>query len=176
MSNYIDLANNLLELGRKEGYIRSTEYTFIPELLMWADDTCQKVLSETIRYCQNDSTSPGLTFVVISFGWSAYAGMGAVYLWNKDWDKLSHKGVYESLTAPRGYNEMDEYVLDSIGIPFHSKEAEQLTRFIQKELVPINIVRAFPHGAKPDLPGIIQAAKAMFVFGMVYEMNRLGMY
>jgi hypothetical protein len=100
--------------------------------------------------------------------------MGAVYHWHVDWDGLSSAGFYETLTAERGIFEMDEYVLDTIGIGNGSEEANELLQFLRQLSY-----QCFDYLTETNTPASMDAfvscAKAMFLFGMVFEMNRLGM-
>lgn len=105
----------------------------------------------------------------------AYAGMGTVYHWNVDWNGLKSKSVAETLLEPRGSFVMDEYVLDSIGIPFDSSEGKVLSQDIYNLAMWtfIEFMKKAPR--EVAMPIAMEAMQAMYLFSMVYEMERLGM-
>ena len=99
--------------------------------------------------------------------------MGGVYLWNKNRDSVLATDLYETLTRPRGLNEMDEYVLESIGIGFTSPNGKDTARFLTT-LSGYCMVQTV--GDKTDFTKeeILRAAKSMYIFGMIFEKDRLG--
>lgn len=101
--------------------------------------------------------------------------MGAVYHWNIDWNSLSKIGIYETLIQERGFAEMDEYVLDHIGLPFQSEKAKELSNYLYRYLSLYCAVLLDLKPTNQSMALIVQGAKAMYAFGMAYEMNRLGM-
>jgi len=171
-TNYILVADELLSDGRQRGYIKSTEYTSIPELISLSDEVLYAIFNDAMDYCEKKGSDNALPITNV---WAAFAGMGAVYYWNKDWPLLAKQGIYETLTHERGWGKMDEFVLDTIGIPFDSENGKQLTKYLGY-LSWISLHHSFQAGTDPGIQEIMCSAKAMFAFGMVFEMNRLGLY
>lgn len=70
---------------------------------------------------------------------------------------------------------MDEYVLNSIGIPFDSSEGKVLSQDIYNLSMWtfIEFMKEAPR--EVAMPIAMEAMQAMCLFGMVYEMERLGM-
>lgn len=169
--NYMDIAAELLAIGRKEGQVVSDGLPFIPEILNMCVETCLKLFEEIQEYGKTD---PKANTLRLSLAWSAFAGMGAVYHWHTDWNTLSQNGLFETLTKERGVYEMDEYVLDIIGIQhddFHGKMTSHFIMELANKCISI-LEEKFD---APSLDALVEAAKAMFMYGMVFEMNRLGM-
>ena len=127
--NWLILASKLLQFGRENGYIQSNQFPQIPELLACAESTCLKLLSAEADY-EKEHPEVRERGPIIVYSWAAFAGMGAVYHWDKDWPELSSIGIYETMTKERGFFAMDEYVLETIGIPFGSDQCKELLRFI----------------------------------------------
>ena len=169
--SWIPLALFLLEEGRNREYIQSEGFTHIPELLVQAEQTCAKIFQGIQEECEDH---PEYDCVRLTFVWAALAGMGAVYHWNVDFPALSANGIYETLTAERGLFAMDEYVLDTIGFPFEDDEAKELSSFLY-QLSAMCIFKMVNDGIEPGISAVMRGAKAMYAFGMVFEMNRLGM-
>lgn len=120
------------------------------------------------------NTHPKTDVVSMALIWSAYAGIGAVYHWNKNWNELQATGLFEILTRERGISEMDEYVLDCINMPFGSGKQKKFTQFLYSQNF-LSLSLLTPDEEEDPLELLMCAAKAMFVFGMAFEMNRLGM-
>ncbi len=169
--SFLVVANELLEKGRNAGYIVSDSLSFIPELLVQADTVCEKIYNEINDYCENN---PGANLISLTLMWSVFAGMGSVFFWDKDWNKLSADGIIETLTRTRDLGEMDEYVLDTIGIGFSTSKGKEITQFIYG-LSGYCLYRTVDGRTEFGLDDVLRAAKSMFAWGMVFEMNRLGM-
>ncbi len=172
-SSWTTLANNLLDEGRKSGYIQSTGLSFIPEIISQANIVCQDLVASLLKEC--DKLNKMKTYNIILFSWAAYAGMGSVYHWNRNWPALNKNGIYNTLTKERGIIEMDEYVLDCIGLPFASAEGRNMSDFVYVLAAKVEIKLLSEAKATGHLIDLLSGAKAMFAFGMILEMNRLGM-
>ena len=115
--------------------------------------------------------------ISLILGWCFYAGLGATMLWNINWSQLNKKGVYNALTEERGIFEMDEYVLDLIGLPFESKEAQKLTEHLQESSMKAIVLMAkFSIDKSQDVVSnvFLETCEAMYWYGMVIQMNRIG--
>ena len=101
--------------------------------------------------------------------------MGAVYHWHIDWNGLSKKGIAETLLEPRGAYAMDEYVIDTIGIGFESEEGKKLSKDVS--ILSMWALMEFSNDSSGEILMRIalEAMQSMYMFGMVYEMERLGM-
>ena len=172
--NWLILAEKLLQIGRNEGYIHSVGFPQIPELLACAEPTCIKILNAEAEYEKDHPNVSEYGRIKVIYYWSALAGIGAVYHWNNDWDTLSQEGIFEALTKERGFNEMDEYVLETVGISFESDQRKELYNVFDELLSECSGYISYE---KTDVyrNTLLLGAKAMYAFGMVFEMNRLGM-
>ncbi len=72
-------------------------------------------------------------YPTVAIAWAGYLGIGAAVLWDTDWD--SYCGVedlYTLLSAPRGFDEMDEYVLQGLlGYALGGKDAERVETLLR---------------------------------------------
>lgn len=167
--HYLDVTLKLLDMGREKGYIQSKDFAHIPEIMACAERVCLKIVNGILDCVQDDEHSDPATIILL---WSAFAGMGAVFHWHVDWDHLSKAGIYEVLTKERGIYAMDEYVYDTIGIGFGSEEEKEITRFL-RTLANCCIDEMVEHDT--SLASVVSCAQAMYLYGMMFEMNRLGM-
>ena len=140
----------------------------IPEIRSQAKPVCQTIFKEMIK--TESGRQPDLWLA-----WAAYAGMGAVYHWHVNWNGLKEKGIAETLLEPRGAYAMDEYVIDTIGIGFDTEEGKRLTQDVYN-LSMWTLMEFFQDSSTEILMRIaLEAMQSMYIFGMVYEMERLGM-
>lgn len=165
------MLEQLLEKGRSAGYIKSMGFSNIPEIFICAESVCKNILIGITKHQKehpDDVNNP----LALTYMWSALAGMGAVYLWNDNWEYLSKTGIYEALTAEYGIFAMDEYVFETIGISENSMEFRNLTRFLWSLVDDCIDDIEDSNDLKTKL---LVHAKAMYCWGMVFAMNRLGM-
>ena len=106
----------LLQYGIKEEFIQNTdEVPSIPEIMIQAKSVSGEIHTHLLRLNKKEFFLDPLNYMMTSLGWSAYAGMGSTYHWHLNREELKAKGIYETLTAERGLDCMDEYVTDIIG-------------------------------------------------------------
>lgn len=70
---------------------------------------------------------------------------------------------------------MDEYVLDSIGIPFDSSDGKILNQEICNLAMWAFIEFLDDASREVAMSIAVETMQAMYIFGMVYEMEKLGM-
>jgi len=173
IKDYLEIAVELLDMGRNDGYITSDGLANIPELVVQANDVCKSIfygINGQLKHAEP------ITIINTTLGWSAYAGIGAVYFWNEDYPALKEKGIYNTLTEKRGIDCMDEFVLDSIGMGFDSIEGKDLTDYLHLICdFALSNIKSLLDNRDMVLEQLTECYMAMYIFGMVYEMNRLGM-
>lgn len=118
-------------------------------------------------------------YPLAAIAWACYMGMGAAVLWDKSWGE--HKDTedwYSLMASPRGFDEMDEYVVEClVGYSLSSPEAEKLENtirkcaylaetFIRKEGIEPQSVMAFHIFAR--------TAKVFFELGVSLELHHRG--
>lgn len=131
----------------------------------WAPEYIAEALPEVNSYPE---------FAIACAG---YAGMAVAHWWDQDWGR-HHSSKYESLHGPRGFDDMDEHIVQNIlGMKLDSVEAKQImnillccaqkaTTFIQHEQIEHQTVKAFHIFAR--------TVKVMFRTGAAIELKRLG--
>lgn len=118
-------------------------------------------------------------YPLAAIAWACYMGMGAAVLWDKSWgDYKDTEDWYSLMASPRGFDEMDEYVVEClVGYPLTSPEAEKLENtirkcaylaetFIRKEGIEPQSVMAFHIFAR--------TAKVFFELGVSLELHHRG--
>ena len=108
---------------------------------------------------------------------AGYAGMAAAHWWDEDWGR-HHSAEFDSLLGPRGFDDMDEHIVQKIlGLTLDSVEAKQImnillccaqkaSTFIRHEQIEHQTVKAFHIFAR--------TVKVMYRTGVALELKRLG--
>ena len=112
-----------------------------------------------------------------AIGCAGYAGMAVAQWWDTDWGR-NHSMKYESLHGPRGFDDMDEHIVQNIlGLSLDSVEAKQIVNIllccaqkavdmIRHEQIEHQTVKAFHIFAR--------TVKVMFRIGAALQLKRLG--
>lgn len=147
--------NTLLSIGTKEGFLSRPSFVFVPEVMMLAPRICPRVHEMVTRVVVSPTAS---------CGFCAYAAIGATYLWQNDFERFQKEDVLDVLTKPRGEDYMDEYITDLTGF-----DHEKIQSHLQMAAV-ITIGQT-----KDAANHFEQCLETMFHYGMVLEMNKLGL-
>lgn len=112
-----------------------------------------------------------------AIGCAGYAGMAVAQWWDTDWGR-NHSMKYESLHGPRGFDDMDEHIVQNIlGLSLDSVEAKQIVNIllccaqkavdmIRHEQIEHQTVKAFHIFAR--------TVKVMFRIGAALQLKLLG--
>lgn len=175
MQTSTDLLVKMLEEEKKNGSLNwNGSVPMIPELFLEAPIVAECLYNNLQPYMNN-----GISLISTTLGWCAYAGLGAAAMWNEDWPTLKSNGIVPALTTPRGIGEMDEFVLDYIGLGFNSKEGKELTERIHLHsditMLPVLGPVAGGHEQKAFMQQFNECCIAMFEYGVTVQMYRMGM-
>lgn len=151
-------------LGMLDGELLSSE-DIDQKWKEWAADYIAEALPEVNSYPD---------FAIACAG---YAGMAVAQWWDQDWGR-HHSEKYASLHGPRGFDDMDEHIVQNIlALKLDSIEAKQLmnillccaqkaSTFIQHEHIEAQTVKAFHIFAR--------TVRVMFRIGAAIQLRRLG--
>ncbi len=151
-------------LGMLDGELLSSEDIDL-KWKEWAPDYIAEALPEVNSYPE---------FAIACAG---YAGMAAAQWWDQDWGK-HHNAEYSSLHGSRGFDDMDEHIVQEIlSLSLDSSEAGQImnillccaqkaVNFIRHEHIEAQTVKAFHIFAR--------TVKVMYRTGAALQLRRLG--
>jgi hypothetical protein len=117
------------------------------------------------------------TYPEFAIACAGYAGMAVAQWWDEDWGR-HHSEAYENLHGTRGFDDMDEHIVQNIlGLSLDSVEAKQIMNillccaqkavdFIRHEQIEAQTVKAFHIFAR--------TVKVMFRTGAALQLKRLG--
>jgi len=157
----------LLQLAQQEGVLRGP-------LLETADlDELWPALAQPYMA----SAVPDFEqYPLVSLGWMTFVGMAMAVLWDEDWQRYQPLGsaLYTQLRDARGWDELDEYVLeDVLGMLRGSEEAKRYTDLVRR-LAELALTQLRHENAEPSSPMAFQLyARTLFV-GVALGLARLG--
>lgn len=117
------------------------------------------------------------SYPIASLGWMMFIGMAIACYWDRDWDRYGKvEDLYALLRDPRGYDNMDEYIMDEV-LDVHGDAAEAL-----QTLVGDTAERAKRALYAQDIePGTVEAFKAyvaclqcMYQLGVAVQLKAMG--
>lgn len=163
-----NLLNELLKmcssLGMLDGELLGSE-DIDHKWKEWAPEYIAEALPEVNSYPE---------FAIACAG---YAGMAVAQLWDTDWGR-NHNTAYVTLHGPRGFDDMDEHIVQKIlGLTLDSADAKQIMNillccaqkavdFIRHEQIEHQTVKAFHIFAR--------TVKVMYRTGAALQLKRLG--
>lgn len=158
-----DISMMLCSAMKNTGFLPNYRgaFPYVVEIIVQGDDTVRRTYD-----LMKSNPDASMHVEEIAAAWCAFMGMGAVAAWNSDWGNFKNTSIVDYLSAKRGFDYIDEYVLDIIGLGFGTIEGNQLTDFIRDS---VDQLLESSYSLKSILLG-------MFYFGMVYEMTLLGMH
>lgn len=145
----------LLDFGVTDGFLSQPKFVFIPEVMTLAPKLCPQVYKKVIQLVNNP---------LACCGFCAYVAMGTTYLWQNEFSVFQKNDILATLEKPHGFDCVDEYITDMTGFD-HSK--------IEKHLQQAAVLAI---GNTEDVANNFeQCLETMFHYGMVLEMNKLGL-
>ena len=119
-------------------------------------------------------------YPLVSLGWMAFVGMAMAVLWDEDWARYQSMGsaLYTQLRDARGWDELDEYVLEDVfGMSLGSEDAQHYTDLVRR-LAELALTQLRHEGAEPSSPLAFQLyARTLFALyrmGVALGLARLG--
>ena len=116
-------------------------------------------------------------YPIASLGWMMFIGMALAKFWDQDWERYGQvEDLYALLRDPRGYDNMDEYIMDEV-LDVHGDEAEAL-----QTLVGDTAERAkralfgqdFEPGTAEAFKGYVACLQVMYQLGMAVQLKSMG--
>ena len=116
-------------------------------------------------------------YPVVSLGWAMLIGMAMAWYWDTDWARYSaEKNIYEQLRDRRGYDNMDEAVVEDV-LGYAGEAAEKVTELVAECASRVYSLLSHEHvelGTEAALGCYIAALHQLYLAGMAMELNALG--
>lgn len=116
-------------------------------------------------------------YPTVSLGWMMYIGMAVAHLWDKDWATLQKQpNAYEFLRHPRGFDAMDEHIMQDI--LKLKKDEEENTEEVVRTCATLALNQIRHEGIEPQSPMAfhvyVRSIHALYLVGISAELHRLG--
>lgn len=116
-------------------------------------------------------------YPTVSLGWMMYTGMAVAQMWDEDWQRYtSLDNIYTHLRDKRGYDTMDEYILEEV-VKLEGTEREK-TEHIVAECASrtYSMLRhaGFEPGTKDAFNAYVDALHQMYLMGAAIQLKTLG--
>ena len=117
------------------------------------------------------------SYPIASLGWMMFIGMAVAKFWDTDWERYDQvEDLYALLREPRGYDNLDEYIMDEV-LNVHGDDAESMQTLVGDSAE--RVKRAI---YSQDIePGTVEAFKAyvgglqvMYQMGMAVQLKAMG--
>lgn len=132
---------------------------------------------EIARAYMPDGVREFQNYPVVSLGWMMFIGMTMAFYWDTDWEKhSSRKNLYEEIRDKRGYDNMDEAVVEDI-LRYEGEAAEKITELVAECASRVFSILNHEHiepGTEAALGCYIAALHQLYLAGMAMELNALG--
>ena len=117
---------NTFEHNLEQEVIRlCSTYGFLDRKFLLTEDHTEKWREIAPNYMA-DAVKQVNEYPGAAIAWAGYIGMAIAKWWDTDWEKYSKCG-YEKLYGKRGFDDMDEHIVqDILGYRLHSREAKQI--------------------------------------------------
>lgn len=106
---------------------KCTSQKFLDGQLLEVEELNEK-WSEMAPEYMVDAVPEVQAFPAVAISWAAYIGMGMAAMWDGAWEEHSSKmDLYTHFRAPRGFDELDEYVVqECLGLEPDSAQSKAL--------------------------------------------------
>lgn len=126
-----------------------------------------------------DGTREFAQYPIVSLGWIMFVGMALAVYWDTDWEKYSKEGgatLYKSLRDARGYDNMDDYILQDV-LGLDDKEAEAVSSMVGECSARVYHTLQTSHiepGTTDAAQAYLDALHQLYLMGIYTELNALG--
>lgn len=118
-------------------------------------------------------------YPMVSLGWVMFIGMAMAKFWDEDWEvygTLNTLSLYEGLRNKRGFDEMDEYILEDV-LKLDEEGCKKTTETVAECASITNTLLRKENvepGTKEALQAYLDSLHQMYLMGMAVQLNAMG--
>lgn len=118
-------------------------------------------------------------YPMVSLGWVMFIGMAMAKFWDEDWEvygALNTLSLYEGLRNKRGFDEMDEYILEDV-LKLDEEGCKKMTETVAEcASITSTLLRKedVEPGTKEALQAYLDSLHQMYLMGMAVQLNAMG--
>lgn len=160
------LLRQLTNLGLLEGKLFEA-----PELDEKFDEIAPEYMADAVPEIPH--------YPMVAIAWAGYLGLALAHYWDKDWERYhAVKDLYQQLRAPRGFDAMDEYIIEEVlGLRLDSAIYQQIEQALQSVAErSLSLIRQENFNPQTTDAFYIysRTVKVVYKMGVAMEMKRLG--
>lgn len=173
-----DILNRYEESLRTTLVKRLTDGKWLDGQLLTVEELNEKWRTSAPSYMA-DAVPEVAKYPLVAIAWAMYLGMGSAVLWDKEWSRYENEeDLHKLMTAPRGFDCMDEYITEILLChPLGSEAAEKVEDMVRSTAeVAQNLIRKEGIEAQSVMAFHIFArtTKVMFEVGVAVQLRRMG--
>ena len=160
----------LLQYLRQENVV-SERFPICPDV----EDKWQELLQAYLP----DGVREFNEYPMVSLGWVMFIGMAMAKFWDEDWEvygALNTLSLYEGLRNKRGFDEMDEYILEDV-LKLDEEGCKKMTETVAECTSITNTLlrkEDVEPGTKEALQAYLDSLHQMYLMGMAVQLNAMG--
>ncbi len=116
-------------------------------------------------------------YPMVSLGWIMFVGMAMAKYWDLDWEKYADiEDIYETLRKQRGFDEMDEYILEEV-LVYDEEKCKKMTDIVAECACITNTFlrnQNIEPGTKAAVEAYLECLHQMYLMGMAVQLNDMG--
>ena len=171
MNNYGDkLKQILLQYLRQENVV-GERFPICPDVEERWQDMLHAYLPDGVREFNE--------YPMVSLGWVMFLGMALAKFWDEDWEtygSLNPLSLYEGIRDKRGFDEMDEYILEDV-LKLDEEGGKKMTEVVAECACITNTIlrkEDVEPGTKEALEAYMESLHQMYLMGMAVQLNAMG--
>lgn len=116
-------------------------------------------------------------YPVVSLGWMMFIGMAVAKYWDTDWERYGAvDNLYEQMCAQRGYDCLDEYVLEDV-LQMKGDGLDQLNKLVAECASRTNNVLCHSQieaGTAAAFKAYVACLHQLYLMGAAVQLKRMG--
>ncbi len=118
-------------------------------------------------------------YPMVSLGWIMFVGMALAKFWDEDWElygALNTSSLYEGLRDKRGFDYMDEYILEDV-LKLDEEACKKMTDIVAECACITNTFlrnQNIEPGTRAAVEAYVECLHQMYLMGMAVQLNAMG--
>ncbi len=116
-------------------------------------------------------------YPIASLGWMMFIGMAIAKFWDTDWEQYAKSDdLYTMLRDKRGYDHLDEYILDEV-LDLHGDDAETMQTLVgdcAERAKRALFSQDIEPGTADAFKGYVACLQCMYQLGMAVQLKAMG--
>ncbi|MCM1311874.1 MAG: hypothetical protein NC206_00720 [Bacteroides sp.] len=116
-------------------------------------------------------------YPTVSLGWMMFVGMAIAKYWDTDWTTYSQQtGMYEAIRDVRGYDCMDEHILEDI-LCLDNSQCQRISNIVAECAARVNNALHHEHiepGTPEAFRAYVSCLHQLYLMGMAMQLRSMG--